>query len=565
LVESLESRMLLTSVVVNTVVDALYPPGSGVVSLRNAIAVANSSATPTTITFSPTVFPSAMTIVLNGTPLVLANTSEAITIVGPASGVTLDAQGKNSVLGINGGVNATISGITATHGSGGAVDNNGSLVLNNATISNSSTTPNGGGMINNGTATLTNVTVSGNKAYFGGGIINNGTITLTNSTLSGNPATGLPQIYGAAGAGIYNNGNATLVNVTASGNTAAGGGGVYSYKGNVSLTNCTVAGNVGGSGILNTGIGMFTIVNSIAADNNPGAEDADGPFNSLGYNIIGKADQSSGWNILDFTGTIAHPLNPALGTLGNNGGPTQTMVPLPGSPAIDAGSNAWAVDASYNPLPTDQRGYPRIHNATVDIGAVEVQPVAVAPTLLGTQIDDGNRQRSVVRSLKFTFSSAVTLSAGAITLAQLNTGGSGINDGSASTDASAALGTPTTSDGGLTWVVPILHSTPFSDASGSLTDGIYATTVHATLATDAYGQHLTGGDQTKTFHRLFGDINGDKRVNASDYQQFAAAFGSDTMTANYNTYFDFNHDGRINATDYQQLTSRFGKSFVYTG
>ncbi|MDB5357415.1 MAG: glycoside hydrolase [Phycisphaerales bacterium] len=192
----------------------------------------------------------------------------------------------------------------------------------------------------------------------------------------------------------------------------------------------------------------------------------------------------------------------------------------------------------------------------------------VAPTFLGTQIDDGNRQRSVVRSLTFSFSAPVTLSAGAITLALLNTAGSnsGTNDGTPPTNASAALGTPTTIDGGLTWVVPILHSTAFSDGSGSLLDGVYTATVHVTLVADAYSQHLTGGDQTKTFHRLYGDINGDKKISNADFTFFSNAFGSSFGDANYNRYFDFaGLNGKISNADFTQFSNRFGKSFVYIG
>jgi hypothetical protein len=67
--------------------------------------------------------------------------------------------------------------------------------------------------------------------------------------------------------------------------------------------------------------------------------------------------------------------DPMLGSLANNGGPTQTFAPLTGSPAIDAGSDALAVDTQGNPLTTDQRGpgYARISGAAVDIGAFEVQ------------------------------------------------------------------------------------------------------------------------------------------------------------------------------------------------
>src|SRR5262249_50846756 len=66
-------------------------------------------------------------------------------------------------------------------------------------------------------------------------------------------------------------------------------------------------------------------------------------------------------------------IDPLLAPLANYGGPTQTMGELPGSPAIDKGSNALAVDASSNPLTTDQRGsgFARIIGGTVDIGACE--------------------------------------------------------------------------------------------------------------------------------------------------------------------------------------------------
>lgn len=373
-IEALERRVLLSTVVVNTVVDAIYPAGSGQVSLRNAIADANGSSSPTTITFNPTVFATAQTIMMNGNELELSNTSQATTIVGPSAGVVLNAGAKSSVFTIDGGVTASISNVTATNASGGAINNNGTLTLDNSTISNSTTTPAGGGMDNSGTATLTDDTISGNKAYFGGGIINNGGITITDTTFAGDISTGEPQVYGNAGAGIYDNGTATLVNDTFSGDSGLTGNGVYAWmSGSLTLTNCTISANSGGSGIFNAGSATdFTIVNSIVAGNlaQPSTVgDGGGSFNSLGYNIIGEADGSSGWNADDRVGSIASPLNPALGALGSNGGPTQTMLPLTGSPALDNGSVAY-VPAD---ITTDQRGLPRTVDNTVDIGAVETQ------------------------------------------------------------------------------------------------------------------------------------------------------------------------------------------------
>ncbi len=62
-------------------------------------------------------------------------------------------------------------------------------------------------------------------------------------------------------------------------------------------------------------------------------------------------------------------VNPLLAPLGNYGGPTQTMPPLPGSPVIGAGSTPLIPTG----VTTDQRGEPRTVNGKVDIGAVESQ------------------------------------------------------------------------------------------------------------------------------------------------------------------------------------------------
>ena len=113
----------------------------------------------------------------------------------------------------------------------------------------------------------------------------------------------------------------------------------------------------------------MTLGNTIVAGNTASnsGPDAFGTFASEGHNLIGKTDGSSGWLSSDLTGTIATPLNPLLAPLGNYGGPTQTMALLPGSPAIDAGSNSLIPSG----VTTDQRSLPRIVNGTVDIGAFE--------------------------------------------------------------------------------------------------------------------------------------------------------------------------------------------------
>ena len=187
-------------------------------------------------------------------------------------------------------------------------------------------------------------------------------------------------------------GTTTLTNCTVSGNTSGGeGGGLYNIYTNATLTNCTVSGNsaLAGGGLYN-GRGTITenLGNTIVAGNTAGTSpDVSGGFTSLGNNLIGETDGSTGWVGSDLTGTVAAPLDAVLAPLGNYGGPTQTMALLPGSPAIDAGNNA-LIPAG---ITTDQRGLPRIVNGTVDIGAFESSGFTLAYT-------SGSGQTAKVRS-----------------------------------------------------------------------------------------------------------------------------------------------------------------------
>jgi hypothetical protein len=149
------------------------------------------------------------------------------------------------------------------------------------------------------------------------------------------------------------------------------------------MTSCTITHNSGLAGGLfvfqtNSGDAARAVVrNTIIAGNDGGFAEVQGPVISLGYNLIGQTDGSTGWGATDLTGTSGNPLDPQLSPLQDNGGPTLTHAPAITSPAHVHGD--FALFGSF-----DQRGTPR-NNLLVppDIGAVTmgeaVHLVVLAP------------------------------------------------------------------------------------------------------------------------------------------------------------------------------------------
>jgi hypothetical protein len=116
-------------------------------------------------------------------------------------------------------------------------------------------------------------------------------------------------------------------------------------------------------------------LNTIIALNSGVAPDVCGTFTSQGYNLIAVTNGSSGFpGTGDRVGSSGAPLDPKIGPLADNGGPTFTRALLPGSPAIDAGT-------AIGVLPTDQRGLLRPQGPGVDIGAFEYQ--YTIPAIIG--------------------------------------------------------------------------------------------------------------------------------------------------------------------------------------
>jgi hypothetical protein len=287
---------------------------------------------------------------------------------------------------------SVLSGNSANANAGGIL-NGGTLAITHSVVSGNSTPGNGGGIDNqpggNGTATITNSVVSGNSATtadagVGGGIITFGTsegsLTVTGCTVGGNYA-------GVQGGGIADLGaQVTVTNSTVSGNSTPGNGGGIDNEADATLTvtSSTIGGNTGGSGggiYLKDQTAMATIRNTILAGNTAASSpDVRGPLNSRGYNLIGDGTGGSGFADTDLVGTAANPIDPLLGPLQDNGGPTPTMALLPGSPALNAGTAGGAPD-------TDQRGVPR--GTVVSIGAYQATATQLVLSGLPDSADAG--------------------------------------------------------------------------------------------------------------------------------------------------------------------------------
>ena len=220
----------------------------------------------------------------------------------------------------------TLSG-GSTSTMGGGIDNEGGrLTVQYSTITGSTAYAAGGIYVKaRGSAIIQHSAIIGNQGLFAGGIHSVGTLTVENSTIAGNSA----DYYGG---GLMNDGTLTVLNSTISGNfSSTDGGGIWSSRSTVLLDHATITGN---SSPLSGGLyggASVTVRNSIIALQTAGV-DCSGAQVTQGYNI--DSDSSCG-----FSGTGdrqgATALQLVLGSLGANGGPTQTIPLGSSSVAID--------------------------------------------------------------------------------------------------------------------------------------------------------------------------------------------------------------------------------------
>ena len=348
---------------------------SGLSSTQLAQVIDGTFGSGDTIEFDPGL--DNQTILLNGTqlPTIIDPQSLAITGLG-SSLLSISGNYESRVFEIDAGP-VTISGLTitdgksTTNGGGILVDPSGSPSPNFLTIKSSiisgNTAANGGGIVNHGNLTLENSTISGNKSSdAGGGIANYLYLTVQSSTISGNSA-------GTHGGGVANpfetpTPTVAINSSTLAYNYAGAYGGAIASASTVSVNDGTITGNttgpMGTGGGIGIGEGSLGLRSTILAGNGVGSgghgPDLDGSaaaITSNGNNLIGITTLSgttSPWQSTDQLGTST----PLLGPLQNNGGQTQTMALLPGSPAIGTGK--------ASATGTDQRGY--LFGTSPDIG-----------------------------------------------------------------------------------------------------------------------------------------------------------------------------------------------------
>lgn len=382
----------MAAISVTTLLDAVDANDS-VISLREALTTANGNGESDEITFAESLFadgPGTITLLLGELAI-----TDSVTISGPgATQLIIDASGRSRVFDVDDGDDGNqlavgLGGFTLTGGRaddgndesntdddfGGGIFSTENLVILDTTIIDNHAVNGGGGISSRGNLIVQTSTIAHNTAANGGGVQHiSGVMSFANTTISGNRSD---DGFGAL-ASFF--GSATLRNSTITGNI---GGGIVRLlaTANVTLHNTIVAGNTQSDG---SHLDVQGVLDSASSHNLIGdPATAGGLVDGNNGNLVGRDDGSGGRVLLP----VGRILNPQL-TL--HGGPTPMHALSVGSPAINAGNSALAVNAIGNPLTTDQRGEPfaRI-NDSVDIGAFESQLIEGLPeTLIVTTADD---------------------------------------------------------------------------------------------------------------------------------------------------------------------------------
>ena len=371
-----------------------------------ALSLSSGTTTITNSTFTGNTAVYAGALILNGGTANISNST--FTSNGATVGTNLASGG---AIYITGGDSVTLTSDTFTSNSartnGGAIGSlaTGTLIFTNTNFTSNSALANGGAVYNtSSTITITGGAFTGNQmnatapgSGTGGALWSTAPITITNASFINNTAanTNGPALGGAAylvtsqnvtnatisnslfsgntvngtvtslGGALEIGGQSNLINDTFTGNKALGSGGnggaVYQVNGTTHLYYVTITGNSAttkGGGYYRSSLSAAPTNTVISGNSAPSSPDEV----SIAFSGTNYINTSS-------SATCSTNCTPLLSPLGNYGGPTLTMVPLPGSPLIVAAA------ANVNNTTTDARGFPRsttfAGNVRYDLGAVQ--------------------------------------------------------------------------------------------------------------------------------------------------------------------------------------------------
>jgi hypothetical protein len=377
------SRLLLSVAVVLAGL-ALLPPGAAAPPGVHAATPVSCSATSVQDALTAGgdyAFGADCTLLLTST---LTMDGGTVSLDGAGHAVIFDGQNQTQILEVTAG-DLTLNSLTLQHANGGTTTSGAIESLGSLTVTNSSFVDNvnsqsfGGAIRANGSLLVANSTFLGNAAQAGGGAIAAAsTVVVTGSTFVSNTTpTG-------GGALLLNpqEGQGSVANSTFTGNSATNnpGGAIVVLHGTVAVVNSTLSGNTDPSGgalaTVNELSPVTISVSNTLIANNTCATQTNGVIDDGGNNL---EFQSSGPNTTcGFTTNVQHG-DPQLGTLTNNGGPTQTMAIGTTGAAYNTGNPAVCAAAPVNGV--DQRDEPR--TASCSIGAYE--PAPPAPTATATE------------------------------------------------------------------------------------------------------------------------------------------------------------------------------------
>jgi predicted outer membrane repeat protein len=434
-------------IVVDTL-DDVVDSGDGLTSLREAITLANNTAGVDNIILLPPATPGGTNVyeiadrsgsdmnedgnlrgdfdITDDVNIFGQGTTSTIINADPNDPDIYDLDGGNGVdriFHVMGGAIVNLSNMELVNGNaddGGALLSEGDVTIHKLSFRNNDASFTGGAISSAGTLDISDSQfLNNNTSSIGGAIYQyQDTVTVSRSTFTDNTSGGRGgAVYidklatfnvsqslfndntsGTRGGAIFNFGDTFSTNTTFSGNHSNSLGGAIFNAGDLQVQNNTITQNTAsttGGGISSQSVEgstpTVTLVNTIVAENgsdlgNPdldGAYDTDSSLNNLIGNIGSATGLTDGVND-NIVGSALAPIDPLLGGLLNNGGPTKTHSLLTGSQAIDAGTDA-GINGMITAADEDQIGNPRIDSGVmlVDIGAVE-QIAPPMPPLIGT-------------------------------------------------------------------------------------------------------------------------------------------------------------------------------------